>query len=179
MATKESEDRNRESVEPELVVNPPASDQAAGGQVPGAQVDPASLEFETVDFDPSAHDYHRDPSGATVAETGRTLTNTSGHMDFTTLAERASLDPLDFALQFGVSEERQQISLYAVSPHVKGAAPVRRDMKRKVTTVYLHTIFKKYPKLKVKGTKLCSMLLTKDAKGRECILISLGTALSK
>lgn len=121
----------------------------------------------------------RDPPGCTVSPTGLTQTNTAGTLLVEGLARKLGLDPATFTLEYGISEEKKQIALYPVHGQTAGAVPVRRSKGRTLLTLYLKPVFVEAPSLRVKSRQQCSMFLDLDAEGNECIVLPLGTALTK
>lgn len=136
-------------------------------------------EFEAFYLDEPHNERDRDAPGSLVSPSGRTKTNSGGHIIFTELARNAGEDPENFALNYGVSLAKKQISFYATSRQTAGAVPLRRYMDRNLTILYLKPLFKKYPSLRVQVRKQCDLKLTKDSKGRECVVLALATGLEK
>lgn len=135
--------------------------------------------FERFKLEEPVNEPNREPAGALVSPTGLTRSNTGGHLLFTKLAQNAGQDPDNFALEYGVSKENKQISFYAVSRLSPGAAPIRRDPARQQTTVYLKPIFKKHSTLRPAVRQECSLYLSVDAHGDECLVLPLNTGLDK
>lgn len=163
MASKDKE-KETQSHEPQIPAPQPEAAPEAG--------------FERVIYEES-NEPVRDPAGALVSTSGLTQTNSGGHIQFTELAQESGVDPADLALDYWVNTQAKQITFYAVDRHTLGAAPVRRYMDRLTTFLYLKPIFAKYPELRPKIRKQCSLQLTTDSKGRPCIILSLGTGLDR
>ncbi|MFZ5828308.1 MAG: hypothetical protein ACOY94_28720 [Bacillota bacterium] len=152
-------------------------DQLAAAQLP--QPLGTGTAFERITADTPVHAPDRDPARATVSPTGLTHTNTEGTLLVEGLARKLGLDPNTFALVYGASEEKKQVALYPVDAKTGGAVGVRRSKARTVLTIYLKPVFKKKPALRVSTKQQCGMFLDVDAEGNDCIVLTLGTALTK
>ncbi len=140
------------------------------------------LEFEVVtDTYTSSAEVRRRSAGAAVARTGRTATNVNGTGEFVKLVTAAGEKVSDLmTFKFGANGPRGLVAAYLAKEGEPGAATVKLSKDKTVISFHLGHIFDKHPSLRPAGDTFCGVKLSRDKKGKPCVIINLrGAAIRK